>query len=134
MSKEDYFKKYFDGNKKDTKKVWSAIRSIVNVKQTNRYQPSNLIIENKTVSNLSTIRNHFNYFFTNSTGETDKMIGPSNKTPHDYLCNPNENYFYLNPTCKEDIEGIISTIKNLSTKKTTNLTAKTTDQSPDYQT
>ena len=50
MNKENYFQKYFNENKKDTKKVQSAIRSIVNVKQTNRYQPSNLIIENKTVS------------------------------------------------------------------------------------
>ena len=32
MSKKDFFKKYFDDNKKDTIKVWSAIRSIVNVK------------------------------------------------------------------------------------------------------
>ena len=111
MSKEDYLKKYFEENKKDTKKVWSAIRSIVNVKQANRYQPSNEIIENKTVSNLSTITNHFNCFFTNIAGEIDKMIGPSNKTPQDYLCNPNENFFYLSPTCKEDIEDIISTIR-----------------------
>ena len=66
--------------KKDTKIVWSAIRSIVNVKETNRYQPSNLIIENKTVSNLSAISNHFNYFFTNIAGEIYKTIGPSNKT------------------------------------------------------
>ena len=39
MRKEDYSNKYFDD------RVWSAIRSIVNVKQTNRYQPSNLIIK-----------------------------------------------------------------------------------------
>ena len=78
--------------------------------QKNRYQPSNLIIENKTVSNLSTIANHFNYFFANIVGEIDKTIGPSNKTSHDYLCSPNENSFYLSPTCKEDIEDIISTI------------------------
>ena len=81
MRKEDYFKKYFDENKKDTNKNWSPIRSIVNVKQTTRYQPSNSIIENKTVSNLSTIVNHFNYFFTNIAGEIDKTIGPSKKTP-----------------------------------------------------
>ena len=62
MGKEDYFKKYFHGNKKDTKKLWSAMRSIVNVKQTNRYEPPNLIIENKTVSNLSKIANLFNYY------------------------------------------------------------------------
>ena len=95
MSKEDYFKKYFDDNKKDTEKVWSAIRSIVNVKQTNRYQPSNLIIENKTVSNHNTTANHFNYFFANIAGEIDKTIGPSNKIPQDYLCNQDENSFYV---------------------------------------
>ena len=78
MSKEGYFKEDFDENKKDTRKVWS-IRSIVNIKQTNRYQPSNLIIENKTVSNLSTIANHFNYLFTNIAGEIGKTIGPSKK-------------------------------------------------------
>ena len=39
------------------------------------------------------------------------MIGPSNKTPYDYLCNPNENSFYLSLSCKEDIEDIISTIR-----------------------
>ena len=111
MSKEGYFKKYFDDNKKDTKKVWSAIRSIVNVKQTNRYQQSNLIIENKTVSNLSTIANNFNYFFTKNAGEADRTTGPRNKTPNDYLCNPNKDSFYLSPTCKEDIEDIISTVR-----------------------
>ena len=79
--------------------------------KTNRYQPSNLITENKTVSNLSAIANHFNYLFTNIAGKIDKTIGPSNKTPQDYLCNPNENSFYLSPPCKEDIEDIISTIR-----------------------
>ena len=72
---------------------------------------SNLIIENKTVSNLSSIANHFNNLFTNLAGEIDKTIGPSNKTSHDYLCKPNENSFYLGPTSKEDIEDIISTIR-----------------------
>ena len=63
MSKEDYFKKCCDENKKDSKIVWSAIRSIVNVKQRNRCQLSNLIIENKTVSYLSAIANHFTTTF-----------------------------------------------------------------------
>ena len=78
MSKEGYFKEDFDENKKDTRKVWS-IRSIVNIKQTNRYQPSNLIIE-KLISVIA-IANHFNYLFTNIAGEIGKTIGPSNKPP-----------------------------------------------------
>ena len=54
---------------------------------------------------------NLNYFFTNIAHEIDKTIGPSIKAPYDYLCNPNENSFYLRPTCKENIEDIISTIR-----------------------
>ena len=96
-----------------TKKIQKSLvcNQIHSKCKTNRYQPSNLIIENKTVSNLSTIANHLDYFFTDIAGEIDKAIGPSNKNPHDYLCNPNENSFYLSPTFKEDIEDIISTAR-----------------------
>ena len=38
-SKESYFAKYFEDNKKHTKKVWKAIRTTGNVKPTNKYQP-----------------------------------------------------------------------------------------------
>ena len=85
--------------------------SLSTLKQTNRYQPPNLVNENETVFNLSTVANHFNYFFTNISGEIEKTIRPSNKPPHDYLCSQNENSFYESPNCKEDIEDIISTIK-----------------------
>ena len=79
----------------------SAIRSTVNVKQKSRYQTSNLIIKKKVLSNHYTTTNHFDYFFTSVASENDKMIGPSNKIHHDYLCNPNENFSYPSLICKE---------------------------------
>ena len=56
-------------------------QSLSTLKQTNRYQPPNLVNENETVFNLSTVANHFNYFFTNISGEIEKTIRPSNKPP-----------------------------------------------------
>ena len=96
-----------------TKKIQKSLvcNQIHSKRKAIRYQLSNLIIENKTVFNLSTIANYFNYFFTNFAGEIDKMIGPNSKMSHDYLCNPNKTSFYLSPICKEDIEDIISTIR-----------------------
>lgn len=60
ISREGYDSKYFSENKKDTKRIWSYIRTIVNVKLTKRYQPSSLVIENKALLNLNIISNHFN--------------------------------------------------------------------------
>ena len=59
---------------KKTQKIWSPITFIVDVKQTSKYQPSNLIIENKAVSNLNTIANHFKNFFAIIAGEIDKTL------------------------------------------------------------
>ena len=39
-------------SREDTKRIWSATRTTANVKHTNKYQPSSLVIENKTVLKL----------------------------------------------------------------------------------
>lgn len=49
-SKASYFAKYFEDNKKDNKNVWKAIRNIVNVKRTNKFQPTTLVTRSETQS------------------------------------------------------------------------------------
>lgn len=44
-SKEPFFPKYFEVNKKDTKKAWKGIRTTVNVKLTDKYEPTTLVIK-----------------------------------------------------------------------------------------
>lgn len=73
ISREGYDSKYFSENKKDTKRIWSYIRTIVNVKLTKRYQPSSLVIENKALLNLNIISNHFNKLLVKQTKRLGKM-------------------------------------------------------------
>ena len=91
ISREDHYNKCFQENKKGIKIIWSAIRTIVNVKPTNKYQPLRLIRETKTVLSLNKISNHFNKFFTQIANEIDKKNGKSGKKPQDYLRESRQN-------------------------------------------
>ena len=73
ISREGYDSKYFSENKKDIKRIWSYIRTIVNVKLTKRYQPSSLVIENKALLNLNIISNHFNKLLVKQTKRLGKV-------------------------------------------------------------
>ena len=84
-SRKNYSSKYLKEIKKDTKRIWSAIKTIVNVKPMDKYQHLSLAIENKAVLNLSIMSTHFNKFFTQITSKIDKKIGKGVKKLPDYL-------------------------------------------------
>ena len=84
-SRKNYSSKYLKEIKKDTKRIWSAIKTIVNVKPMHNYQHLSLAIENKAVLNLRIMSTHFNKFFTQITSKIDKKIGKGVKKPPDYL-------------------------------------------------
>ena len=71
----------------------------MNVKPTNKYKPSSLVIETKTALNPNIISNHFNKFFTQIAGEIEKKIEKIDKRPQGYLQKPNENscFFQVQP-------------------------------------
>ena len=48
VCKEDYYKSFFQDNKKDSKKIWECIRSIVSVTNKKLVQNINLNIDNET--------------------------------------------------------------------------------------
>ena len=67
ICKENYYKEYFEDNRKNTKKLWSGIRSIINIKN-KKFQNISPTIDSKTVTNSNTLANHFNKFFTSIAG------------------------------------------------------------------
>ena len=114
ISKEKYYKSFFEDNKKDSKKVWEGIRSIINVKNEKSSNIS-LNIDNETITDDLTISNHFNNFFTSVAKNLVNKIPKTPKSFHSYLKSSNENPFFLSPTTKEDVEGILSTLKTNKT-------------------
>ena len=111
ISKEKYYKSFFEDNKKDSKKVWEGIRSINNVKNEKSSNNISLNIDNETITDDLTISNHFNNFFTSVAKNLVNKIPKTPKSFHSYLKSSNENSFFLSPTTKEDIEDILSTLK-----------------------
>ena len=59
---ENYYKEYFEDNRKNAKRLCSGIRSIININN-KKFQNISLTIDSKTVTNSNTPANHFNKFF-----------------------------------------------------------------------
>ena len=78
----------------------------MNVKPTNKFQPSTLIIENKPVLSVNIIENYFSKLFTNNI---DKRIGKSDKK---HMTNYEKQmkipFFFLSRTCQNDVKNIIN--------------------------
>ena len=94
--------------------MWEGIRSIINVKNEKSSNIS-LNIDNETITDDLTISNHFNNFFTSVAKNLVNKIPKTPKSFHSYLKSSNENPFFLSPTTKEDVEGILSTLKTNKT-------------------
>ena len=112
-SKEAHYKTFFSENKEKTLEVWNAIKEIINIKKTKQnIQPVNLNIDDKLSTDVVQISEHFNDYFTSIASKIDSKIVQSAKSPLDYLTDYQQNSFFLNPTTKEEVEDIISTMKN----------------------
>ena len=111
ISKEKYYKSFFEDNKKDSKKVWEGIRSIINVKNEKSSNNISLNIDNETITDDLTISNHFNNFFTSVAKNLVNKIPKTPKSFNSCLKNSNENSFFLSLTTEEDFENILSTLK-----------------------
>ena len=87
VCKEEYYKSFFQDNKKDSKKVWEGIRSIVSVTNKKSRQNINLNIDNETITDDKIISNHFNKFFSSIAGKLVKKIRNTTKTFDSYSNN-----------------------------------------------
>ena len=69
-SKKDYYSKYFEDNKSNSKKVWEGIKSIINIKNSKNNIISQLKVNEKSIDDPNEIAKSLNDFFVN--------VGPYN--------------------------------------------------------
>ena len=79
--KEDYFKSYFEKNKK----IGNGIRNLINIKNSEKSQQIALKINNQTIIYDFIIANQFDNFFTSIASKSVKKISPSKKTLISFL-------------------------------------------------
>ena len=73
---------------------------------------NNISDKNLVLDNPNHISEHFNNHFCSIAKKIEKEILQSKKVFTDYLKQPLENTFFINPTTPEDVESEIKRLKN----------------------
>ena len=114
-SKKDYYNQYFENNSNDIKKTWDGIRSIINTKEKNQNNITQLKVNEEVINNPKKIVEEINNFFVNVGPITEQTI-PRNPVvnPVKYLKNRNQFNFLVTNINEE----VLNIIKNLEDKST----------------
>ena len=115
--KRKYYNNFFEKNKKNMKKLWSKINSIIHKRKSHSGNIC-LNIEGSIVTDPLEVGNKFNPFYTTVAQKlVDKMKPPVTRYK-DYLKNPIDKTFYMQPTCAKEIEQLI---KELDSSKSNDI-------------
>ena len=110
-SRNDYYNNYFNTHKNNMKKLWSGIRSIINVSSKSGYCISQLIQDGKETDDPKTMANIFNKFFVNVSQKVTSGIPRTRKCPLDYLKQRNDKSLFLSNATPEEIEALINSLQ-----------------------
>ena len=112
-SKQAYYDRYFEKNWKNIKNTWKGIKSLISLKTVASSIPTVLSLDNgDTITNPYDIANTFNNYFASIAETTKKSIKYSHKHFSDYLSNESSSRIFLQPTDKEEIANIISSLNS----------------------
>ena len=82
-----YYQTYLSSNHKNMKKLWTGIRSIVNIKHKAIVQVSPIYENNSLIKDPRMIANTFNNFFVNVGKNIDEKIPFSGAFPEKFFRN-----------------------------------------------
>ena len=115
-SKKEYYSKYFEDNKTNSKKIWEGIRSIINIKKSKNNIISQLKVNEKSIDDPNEIAKSLNDFFVNVGPKTERSI-PHNPIikPENYLTNKNQADFIITHISNEEVLDVINNLESKST-------------------
>ena len=115
-SKQAYYDEYFERNWNNIKNTWKGIKSLISLKTVASSIPTVLSLDNgDTITNPYDIANTFNNYFASIAETTKKSIKYTHKHFSDYLSNESDSTIFLQPTDKEEIANIISSLNSNKT-------------------
>ena len=111
-SKHAYYDRYFEKNWKNIKNIWKGIKSLISIKTVASSTPTALPLDNgDTITNPYDIANIFNNYFASIAETTKKSIKYTHKHII-YTHLSNDSTVFLQPTDKEEIANIISSLNS----------------------
>ena len=112
-SKQAYYDKYFERNWNNVKNKWKGTKSLISVKTVASSVPTVLSLDiGDTITNPYDTANTFNNYFASIAETTKRSIKYSHKHFSDYLSNESDSTIFLQPTDKEEIANIISSLNS----------------------
>ena len=108
LCKSNYLKNYFLCNRNNMRKIWSGIRSIINVSKVKADYIPTLLENGKLIDNRSATARTFNNFFVNVGKNTDKDISPGSYCPTSFLKGNFPDSMFLAPVTSYEVESYIS--------------------------
>ena len=112
-SKQAYYDKYFERNWNNIKNTLKVIKSLISLKTVASNVPTVLSLDNgDTITNPYDIANTFNNYFASVAKTTKKSTKYSHKHFSDYLSNDSISTLFLQPTDREEIVNIISSLNS----------------------
>ena len=112
-SKTNYFHNYFNNNSKNMKLLWSGIKSIINIKNSQVNVVNKLKDSNGNITtDPAAMASRFNDFFVNVADSITKKIPRSPKSPLDYLGHENPHSFFISPTAPFEVSDVINALKS----------------------
>ena len=113
-SKKAYYDRYFEKNWKNIKNTWKGIKSLISLKAVTPSIPTvHSLDTGDTITNPFDIANTFNNYFVSIAETTKKSIKNTHKHFSDYLSNESDSTIFLQPTDKEEIANIISSLNSI---------------------
>ena len=109
-SKQNYYKKYFESNLNNSKNTWKGIKSIITMKNVISTVPRTLSHGDNTFTNPCEIANVFNNYFASVADTAKQNINHSHKHFSEYLKHQCNNSIFIQPTDREEIANIISSL------------------------
>ena len=116
QAKQAYYFSQFNIHRKDSKKTWKVINSILHSNKRKNSFPNFFLINDVKISNKEAIAERFNTFFAN-IGNTIATQINSSQTPHfsTFLNQPVPHTFTFKSICEDELIKIISNLKPKST-------------------
>ena len=95
ISKENYYKHYFEENKNSSFKTWKGVREIINLKPGKSKSIKALKKDGMYITSPDKISNSFNNYFSSIANKVREKIPHTNHQFHEYLKNPNNRSLFL---------------------------------------
>ena len=109
-SKGNHYHKFFQEHKKNMRKTWDGIKSIININKTYKKSINCLKINGNEKTNPVILSDSLNNFFVIIKQKIETKLLHTDKHYSEYLTTPIDNTFILAPTSSKETEDVIKTL------------------------